>query len=377
MKLTKISYFQHSESSHYAWKYDSFEVNKINLFVGKNASGKSKTLASINNLKTIFSSTVVPFSNGHYEAIFNDKETEYIYTIEIIFGAVVKEELTIDKDIYLSREFDGIGQIQGEEAKTMIKFKIPANQLAIARRDEIQHPKLEKLFSWAQSLRFFKFAKDQEKESLVIQNGTKPPQDITNNAMAISIFNKGVEEFGERYSDVLIDSMNKLGYEIEKIELGQMKNISIQLPFPSTVSGILIKEKNCLEIINQFTMSDGMFRALAILIHFTYYKLKKISGSILIDDIGEGLDFERSSKLIKMLIKQAESSNIQLLMSTNDKFIMNGIDLEYWQIIIRKGSSVSIKNYENSKEIFDNFKFTGLNNFDFFSTDFITDMEES
>ena len=57
-------------------------------------------------------------------------------------------------------------------------------------------------------------------------------------------------------------------------------------------------------------------------------------------------------------------------MSTNDRFVMNSVDLKYWQVIDRVGSNVSYYNIKNSSQIFEDFKFTGLNNFDFFATDF-------
>jgi hypothetical protein len=100
--------------------------------------------------------------------------------------------------------------------------------------------------------------------------------------------------------------------------------------------------------------------------------LKKLSTTILIDDIGEGLDFDRSSRLIKLLIEIAEKNdNIQLIMSTNDRFVMNNVPLEYWQVIQRNGGECKVFNYQNSKGKFDEFEYTGLNNFDFLRTDFL------
>ncbi|MBK9577500.1 MAG: hypothetical protein IPO40_10515 [Fibrobacteres bacterium] len=49
---------------------------------------------------------------------------------------------------------------------------------------------------------------------------------------------------------------------------------------------------------------------------------------------------------------------------------MNEIDLKYWQVVVREKQIVEFRNYENSTEIFNDFKFTGLNNFDFFMTEF-------
>jgi AAA15 family ATPase/GTPase len=118
-------------------------------------------------------------------------------------------------------------------------------------------------------------------------------------------------------------------------------------------------------------MSNGMFRALSILINFNYYELEKIPGVILIDDIGEGLDFERSTKLIELLISKAEmNENIQIVMSTNDTFVMDNVELKYWQIIDRVGGEVKYYNHSNSQERFEDYKFTGLNHFDFFATGF-------
>jgi hypothetical protein len=90
----------------------------------------------------------------------------------------------------------------------------------------------------------------------------------------------------------------------------------------------------------------------------------------LIDDIGEGLDFERSSAMIELLIKKAETGLVQLIMTTNDSFVMNGVPLDYWSVIERKPGLAKLHNIHNSKPIFNDFKFIGLNNFDFFETQF-------
>ena len=88
----------------------------------------------------------------------------------------------------------------------------------------------------------------------------------------------------------------------------------------------------------------------------------------MIDDIGEGLDFERSSSLIRLLIKKASSSKFQLIMTTNDRFVMNNMPIKYWTILDRVGSECLVYNYRNSRKLFNEFELTGLNNFDLFSS---------
>ena len=73
---------------------------------------------------------------------------------------------------------------------------------------------------------------------------------------------------------------------------------------------------------------------------------------ILIDDIGEGLDFDRSCRLIHILRAKAQEANIQLILSTNDRFVMNEVPLEEWSVLQRKGSHVRVRNYQNSQEVF-------------------------
>ena len=113
-----------------------------------------------------------------------------------------------------------------------------------------------------------------------------------------------------------------------------------------------------------------MFRALSLIIQLNFAEHESLPSCVLIDDIGEGLDFERSSKLIKLIIEKSKKSKIQLILATNDRFVMNNVPLEYWSIIQRIGDECKIYNYKNSKKLFDDFDLTGLNNFDFFSSNF-------
>ena len=153
------------------------------------------------------------------------------------------------------------------------------------------------------------------------------------------------------------------------------------IPGPATTNGppavLYVKEKALNGITDQFGMSTGMFRALSVLIQITYAQMSNTAGTILIDDIGEGLDFERSYKLIHLLVDKAKQSKVQLIMDTNDRFVMNAVPLECWSVLNRTDSGVEVLNYANSKAKFDDFKFTGMNNFDFFAQDFLHGEEGS
>jgi len=106
-----------------------------------------------------------------------------------------------------------------------------------------------------------------------------------------------------------------------------------------------------------------------IQLNFPILELKP--SCILIDDIGVGLDYERSSALVELLMSKIEASQIQLIMTTNDYFVMNKVPLEKWSILHKEGSRCKVFNKKNAQEQFEEFKFTGLNNFNFFSTDYL------
>ena len=72
-----------------------------------------------------------------------------------------------------------------------------------------------------------------------------------------------------------------------------------------------------------------------------------------------------------MVREKAERSSVQLVLSTNDRFVMNRVPLEEWSVLQREGATVRVRNYENTREIFEEFKLTGMSNFDFLATDFV------
>ncbi len=110
---------------------------------------------------------------------------------------------------------------------------------------------------------------------------------------------------------------------------------------------------------------------MSILAQINYHAFTEKTQCIVIDDIGEGLDYERSCPLVNLLMAKARKSNAQLIMTTNDRFIMNVVPLKYWILLKCEKGNIQFYNNTNSKKIFNDFKFTGLNNFDFSRLDYV------
>jgi len=382
MKLDLISYCE-DENLASEWRLKGCRLRDINLIVGKNASGKTRILKSINLLADLLSGNknLRPDSKyRNWELTFDseNKNDEKIYKLITKNGKVVEEKYNIGNQNYLTRGNSGEGQIFANEIGSHIKFQVPTDELtALKKRDTIQHPFFEDIYTWSNSLRYYQFGTSLGKETIALFNKflkSHKKVDFKNTDEVISVFTLGKQELGSQFIEAIKSDMLSIGYNItdvgtqtpsvlflndEEIDEKNIKPVYI-----------FVKEKDLDVNTEQNLMSQGMFRTLSLIIQINHSLLLSQPSCILIDDIGEGLDFERSQAMIKLLINKAKTGLVQLVMTTNDRFIMNGVPLEYWSVIERKPGLAKLHNINNSREIFEDFKFTGLNNFDFFATDF-------
>jgi hypothetical protein len=375
MILRKFNYFEFSDKPN-AWSLSGLILEKINLLVGKNATGKTNTLTKISWLGNMLAGIQPQLLNsGNYDVEFVDDVNTYRYKLNLSFQKVQFEELSINDEQKFTRGSDGIGKIFSAQFKTDMDFHLSPNQLVVtSKRDAIQHPFLEELSKWAEGQRLYEFSSKLGQDTIFIANDMNniivDPRDMNS---VIGLFVKGEQEFAQNFRKNIINSMKEIGYELSNI--GVTSNLSPLPPIsiPGATNGLVlyIGEKNSQTAIRQNEMSQGMFRALSLIIQITYNTLKKLSTTVLIDDIGEGLDFERSTNIIKIISRIAEEGKGQVIMSTNDRFVMNNIPLKYWQVIQRNGGECQVFNYQNSKEKFDEFEYMGLNNFDFLATDYL------
>jgi hypothetical protein len=380
MILKKIEYSEF-EGKPNVWILGGVTLEKVNLLVGQNATGKTRTITVISCLANMLAGLQSQLLNsGNYIAEFSDNNDIYQYFLKIEQHKVLSEKLILNGDIKVERNADGTGELFAEAVGNgqMIKFKISGNQLIVfSKKDTIQHPYLEKLFEWANGVRLYAFGTPLGKDSGFAVNDISQLQVNPRDTDSVAaLFAKGVKDFGEGFRDDITELMGKIGYNLNLINVAPNPNVGI-IPTGLPLQMIYAIEKGRTAMIFQPEMSQGMFRALSLLIQIRYNIRKKSSTTILVDDIGEGLDFDRSSGIIKVIVDAAENSEIQFVMSTNDRFVMNGVPLKYWQVIKRKGGECVIYNYGNSKDIFDEFEFTGLSNFSFLSTDFISQELES
>lgn len=385
MKLQSISFIRINTNDKSSWKYDDLNFDNINLIVGQNSAGKSRiirTVFALSELITYNNINTLPEIKFHWNAIFKTDNNK-IYNYEIIYqnNHVLLEKLTIGEELVILRDNNGLGRIKSVKLDNYLEFDVDLNVLiAYNKKDKLHHPFIMELAEWAQNISYYNFGAPlgQNTNAVIVENKSRTNQNtkkikldqidksfIKSDMHVVSKFHIGIEQVGKKFKDVIINDINSLGYNVTDIILKSAPNTTSASD--SSPVCLYVEESNT-TYIPQIYISQGMFRALSIIIQITFNKYLNVPTSLIIDDIGEGLDFERSSKLIQLLINRVqENPDKQLFLTTNDKYVMNSVPLKYWNIVYSENSEIKCKNIHNSKQIFEDFSFTGLNNFDFFS----------
>jgi AAA15 family ATPase/GTPase len=351
MRLLELSYQDEN------WELQNLRFDSVNLIVGKNAVGKSRTLNTIDLLNNILKQSSFPNSNSSWKIIFENSKKElivYQFTTNKNTQSIDYESIIINKELFLERK-NNLAKIKSANTASWTTINPPKDKLVLhIRRDIIDYPYLEEIIAWAENSYGFKFGSITPDKKILGEENKHFWTLLTNNLTLPDMLNAINQT-------TIIEDLNKISYFIEKINVLK-REISFE---------ILIKEKNINNLIPYYHLSQGLFRTLYVLVYFEFLITQKQPVTIVIDDLCEGLDYERATKLGELLFEKCLNTNVQLIATSNDSFLMDVVDLKYWNVLQRKGKIVTAINNQNHADLFKKFKFTGLSNFDFFASDFI------
>ncbi len=363
MIISTINYSQNIGKAD-EWHLKNVSLGKLNLIVGRNAVGKTRTINIINALARMLSGKIPGLLDGNWDIVFKHNDSILRYILRIEKHKVIEERLTQDEKILLKRKGDtGEYLVEGEGNK---KYSPPEGRLTNqVRRDKKELPYLEDLIIWAEKYHSFSFSNVRPTHLLArlpMSLGKAGP-DLAAEDLSMAPYLLDEVQNNKEMKNGIIKDIAYMGYKIK-----DLKAITPSFPsLPRDVRTIQIAETGIEFPIDQVALSQGMYRVIAIAVTINYLKQEGAGSTVVIDDIGEGIDFERSLKLTELIFKKAEDTGIQLIVTSNDRFLMNAVDLKYWNIFERKGKTVQAFNYRNSSKAFDEFALTGLNNFDFFA----------
>jgi len=331
----------------YSWELETIHFNQLNLIVGKNAVGKSKTLnALVEVAKFIKGEGGIDIASHRCRVVFadaNDKEIEYSY--DWFKGEIAVETMIVGNEIIISRGKEQ-ALLNGEPINP------PTNKLIIqTQRDTNRFPEFEAVISWAEHTRGFSFS------DLTSYHSYSIPSMFSDKMK----FEELYEKIDQAKEDFIVQTMRSLGYrikEVAKLDLTQYKII-------------YLNEEDVETPLLPHALSNGMVRVFYMLTYLAYIATVEGAKTFLVDDLGEGLDFSRSSKLSKVIFEYCQSNDIQLIVTSNDNFMMNAVDLNNWIVLQRMGNKVKSFSQTTHPEMFIKFRKMGLSNFDMLSTDYV------
>ena len=275
-----------------------------------------------------------------------DKRSKMIYSFEISNKKVVNERLIVYGKVLVDRDSD-------KALFNGTPINPPIDKLVVqVRRDRNEYPDVEALMEWAEGVIAISCSNINPYTILNGPEGFINPISFSDLVDSLTISEK---------KSVIKDAKN-LGYNI----LG-MTAIKVS----SDIKLVTIKEAYVRNEIFDIQLSSGMMRVLYLLCFLKNMKHKKNYSMLLIDDLGEGLDYSRAKLLGEKIFDTCENENLQMIASSNDAFLMDVIDISKWQIIRRKNTKLTILNQTNTPILFNSFRMTGLSNFDLLSSDFI------
>lgn len=363
MKLRKVNYkeFSNNPNQNY-WELSGLNLDKQALIAGKNATGKTRVVNLIKSLAQVIINPAHNIKNGEWDVTFETLDSrELNYQLDLVDGIVQKEMVSVDKKIKLDRSSNQTKIFSATQSKHLT-IEPPGDKLVLhIRRDKAEYPFFEELYEWANNTRGYRFGK-YDPSLIAIPGDPKGLLEGLENTPSV------LEKLSPTSIKEVIADFNQLGYEVEGVKL----DIAPNTPF--NVKFIYLQEKGIAHPILQSRISSGMFRAFALLIILRYLtESNGMSSTVLVDDLGEGLDYERSAQLAKIVFEKMNKSNLQFIATTNDRFLMNAVDIRNWNVLLRDANKVKAINYANSKKIFDEFKLTGLSNFDLFSSNYLVE----
>lgn len=340
MILSKFSYKQAS-----GWRVDDLLLNHQNLIVGLNSVGKSRTVSAIGHVASFIKGDMDTTSDFSCSLLLeNGNRLEYSFDVvdgQVLAEVLKKNEATlIMRERYWAKMYDD--EVSPPDSKLLIQV----------RRDTKLYPEIEEIIQWAEHTSLFVFS------NITTVPDSLSPYAISDEPRLPVMF----RNISEEQRKLLKNYMRELEYNIHDI---------VEFENPNGMMELLVYENDIKMPLRYYDLSNGMFRVFCVLLYMIYSSTLSDTRCLAIDDMGEGLDYLRSTKLGRIMFEYCEMNNIQLIATSNDSFLMDAVDLQYWNILKRKGNMVCGINKSNSPVLFEKFQRTGLSNFDILSSNFL------
>ncbi len=345
------------------WKLDGLKLSQFAILTGRNGVGKSRTCNVITNtIKSIAGR--IGLQLGNKRIVIDTAENTS-------FEVIINTEQNSSNNLFIKEE--KLFQIVNDERKFLfdrnniydsnisqtVQYSPPDNMLTFhVRRDKVSHPFIEEILREISKFHFVNF--DEPKMLAVGKLLEKHlPMEMLPSMTPIC-FEQFVTEDKKK---IILDQINSVGFLIEDIFV--LSTVVAARGETQKVPMLYLKEKQVSSPYSIIQASSGMMKMIFLIVTLNLIE----SGScILIDNIGDGLDYRRSIEAMRILEDKAKET--QIIISTNNEFLLNQTDIRNWNILHRNGSVVKAYNYSNNKEKLIKFSDSGLSNYEYFRDEY-------
>lgn len=377
MKIKEITY----KNKAHPWELEKTEFQDLTLLVGASGVGKTRILNSIKELVNI--------SNG---SVYNGVEWDFSFTGNNDANYRWMGEFESFKDMrrheFAEKDLNGSGTTKQVPRLLMEKLYLDGDLVFKREESTVKYEKKETpkispnksvldLFTTEDVIKPLK----EELTKIVsfdyrYEQRTKIPQNIwLEVGLVKNIDILSEPEKSSWYNDQLFKNKSRedkraLRYIIERTDAFIIKLFLISEFFEGIFNEIIedykdifpqvtvirfqeFKEKGFYELqvkeqgtdwISMSDISEGMFKTL---LHLTAIKLMPSGSVILIDEFENSLGVNCIDVVADGLIDP--NRNLQYIITSHHPYVINNIDMKYWKVIVRKGSKVSTRTYEQLK----------------------------
>ncbi len=347
MKLHQVSY--HTEN----FNFDSLNLKNNNLIVGRNAIGKTRVINALHHIGQIILGKVDLQTHLSFTLEFNTKEGMALLYQLHWNESRLEEKLWLGKQQLIERTQSN-AFIYNHLTQNKEEIFPPETKIILqSTRDLKKYPWIEKIQLFIQNSQGIRFG------NITPQTGAVEAGIIHTHAKIAWMYQKLKPPMQEK----VLMQMQKLQFAVNAISYNEWTDT------------LMIEDKNQDQKrvqIPLFKLSQGMHRSLSTLILLAYLTQENKIQLLIVDDLGEGLDYMRATQLGKILIDTCNSHHVQFICTSNDYFLMDVFDLENLTVLADyTEQGLKIVNQTHYPELYERFTTCGLSNFDFFSSDFI------
>jgi predicted ATPase len=327
------------------WFFDEVYFDRINLFVGDSATGKTRFVDEIVNFFSLLVSDKITH-RGDWDVDFEIQGITYNYRLKTITNESSPNELFIlfeelinqnDNRSLFSRDKNKILW----QGKDLPKLSSDKTCFSLLKGEDLIKPLFQNLQNII-SRRFgddelstnFSFLFTDDMKNILVDSENIQSLIIEDNVIHNKL--KILKNFDANGFIKVVDLIKTAFPFIENVDV---LNSSQVMPYfdPLNTPVLCIKEKNVSKWIPCNNISSGM-QKLFLLILDTY--LLRDTGILFIDEYENSLGISAINFLPDLI--NSISDNCQFIITSHHPYIINTIPIEAWKVFHRKGTNVTI-----------------------------------